>query len=441
MIAVLRSAWALLLGMLLLMMGNGLQGTLLGVRGAIEGFDPGLLSYVISAYFLGFLVGSRLAPEMIKRVGHVRVFAAMGSFISAAFVLYPAVPDLVAWGVLRFVVGVCFSCVYIVAESWLNDAADNEHRGKALSLYVIVQMLGIVSAQAMLNFGDPAGYELFVLISVLVSISFAPILLSVSPAPVYELARPMTLRQIFNASPLGFVGCLVLGAVFSALFGMASVYGTERGFTLSEIATFISAIYFGGMVMQWPIGWISDRMDRRRLIIVVTAVSACACVGAVLAEASPIALYAAAFVIGGTVNPLYALMIAHTNDFLEPKDMASASAGLVFVNGVGAIGGPLIVGQMMTRLGSSGFFAYLMVLMSAICLYGVYRMTRRSAPAVQETSSYPVYSPTASPVAVDIAQEYAIEQAQSDEAEPVSEPAPGTGTATGPATGPLGTTA
>lgn len=415
MIAVLRSSWALLLGMFLLMIGNGLQGSLLGVRGAIEGFDPGLLSYVISAYFVGFLGGSRLAPELIRRVGHVRVFAAMASLISAAFILYAALPDLIAWGLLRLVVGFCFSCVYVVAESWLNDASNNENRGKALSLYVIVQMMGIVTAQGVLNFGDPAGYGLFVVISVLVSISFAPILLSVSPAPVYETADRMTLRRLFEVSPLGFIGSAAIGAVFSALFGMASVYGTERGFTVSEIATFVSAIYIGGMILQWPIGWISDRMDRRRLIVIVTAVSAGSCLFAIAAEASAWALYAMAFMIGGTVNPLYALLIAHTNDFLEHKDMASASSGLVFVGGVGAVGGPVIVGQMMSAAGPWAFFVYIAILMGAVSIYGLYRMTQRAATPVDETGPYAAYTPQASPVAVDIAQEYVIDQMTTDD--------------------------
>lgn len=414
MIAVLRNSWALLLGMMLLMIGNGLQGTLLGVRGAIEGFDPGALSYVISAYFVGFLGGSRMAPVLIRRVGHVRVFAAMASLVSAAFVLYAAIPDLIAWGLLRLLVGFCFSCVYVVAESWLNDASDNEHRGQALSVYIIVQMMGIVIAQALLNVGDPAGYGLFVLISVLVSVSFAPILLAVSPAPVYQTAKPMTLGQLFRASPLAFVGSAVIGAAFSALFGMSSVYGTEVGLSLAEISTFVASIYVGGMMLQYPIGWLSDRMDRRVLIVGVTAIAAAACWPAILIGDSFYVSVGAAFLIGGTINPLYSLLIAHANDYLEHDEMAAASAGLVFVTGVGAIGGPVIVGQLMGRLGPEGFFVFLMVLMGGVSLYGVYRMTQRPTVPVDETGTYaPVY-PGASPVAVDISQEYSIEQSLAD---------------------------
>ncbi|MGB0411613.1 MAG: MFS transporter [Pikeienuella sp.] len=415
MIATIRTSWPLLLGMLLLMLGNGLQGTLLGVRGDIEGFDPGLLSYVISAYFLGFLGGSRMAPVMIRRVGHVRVFAAMASLISAAFILYAAWPNLVFWGAMRLLVGFCFSCVYVVAESWLNDASDNENRGKALSVYVIVQMIGIVVAQGALGLADPAGYELFVLISVLVSISFAPILLSVSPAPHYEATKPMTLGELFNVSPLGFVGSFALGAIFSALFGMSSVYGTQSGLSLNQIATFVAAIYVGGMLLQFPIGWASDRVDRRILIVGVTAASTLACVVAMIFGDEPTVVIVMAFLIGGTANPLYSLLIAHTNDYLNHEDMAAASSGLVFIGGVGAVGGPVIVGQMMDHLGPSGFYLYMGIIMGAVSLYGLYRMTRRAAVPVDETGPYAIISPSASPYAAEMTQEYVVEQIIAEE--------------------------
>ena len=168
MLTVLRSSWALLLGILMLMLGNGMQGTLLGIRGGIEGFTTGEMSYVMSAYFLGFLFGSRMAPNMIRRVGHVRVFAALASMISAVLVLYAVAPNWIAWAALRVVIGFSFSGVYIAAESWLNNASSNENRGQALSLYMMMQMTGIIAAQAILNVGDPAGYILFIIPSILV---------------------------------------------------------------------------------------------------------------------------------------------------------------------------------------------------------------------------------------------------------------------------------
>ena len=417
MIELLKNTWALLLGMLLLMLGNGMQGSLLGIRGAIEGFGALEMSLVMSGYFLGFLVSSRATPAMIRRVGHVRVFAAMASIISAAFILYAALPNIWAWALLRVVVGGCFASVYVVAESWLNDGSTNETRGQALSAYMIVQMTGIVAAQGLLNLGDPSGYGLFVLISVAVSLSFAPILLSVSPAPVHEGAAPMTLKRLFDTSPLGCVGMFFLGGVFAALFGMAAVYGTERGLQISEITIFIAMIYTGGLLAQYPVGWISDRLDRRTLIFAVAAVGAAAGVaGLVLGDVVAVVLIAA-FLIGGAAHPLYSLLIAHTNDHLEPADMPSASGGLIFMNGVGAIGGPLAVGAAMNVAGPDAYFAFLAALFGAVAAYAAWRSTRRAAVDLDDQGHYAPVMPQASPVAVETAVEYAVEYSEADEAE------------------------
>ncbi|MDG1431625.1 MAG: MFS transporter [Paracoccaceae bacterium] len=415
MISVLSSSWALLLGMMLLMVGNGLQGTLLGVRGAIEGFGTFEMSVVMSAYFLGFLGGSRLAPDMIRRVGHVRVFAALASFISAVLILYPAMPNSVAWILGRFVIGFCFSGVYVTAESWLNNSASNENRGQALSLYMIVQMVGIVSAQGLLVLADPSGYILFVISSVLVSISFAPILLSISPTPAFDTTKPMSLKELLHISPLGVIGMFLLGGVFSAQFGMAPVYGAEAGLSIGQISGFVASFYIGALVIQYPLGWMSDRMDRRLLIMIVSVIGGAAAIVAVIAGGHFIVLLAAAFLVGGMSNPLYSLLIAYTNDFLEYDDMAAASGGMVFISGLGAISGPIITGWIMTAFGPPGFFVFIAALMIALALYAAYRMTQRSAPSVDDTAAYAIIAPGSTPVAVEFAQEYAIEEAQNEE--------------------------
>jgi MFS family permease len=421
--SVIRTTWPLLLGMFLLMLGNGMQGTLLGVRGAIEGFSAGQMSLVMSGYFLGFLVSSRTTPLLIRRVGHVRVFAAMGSVISAVFILYAEFPQVWAWGLMRVVVGACFAAVYVVAESWLNDGATNETRGQTLSAYMIIQMLGIIAAQGAMNLSDPGGYSLFVLISVLVSLSFLPILLSVSPAPFYAAAKAMSLGELYRTSPLGAVGMFRLGGVFSALFGMAAVYGAARGLSVAQITVFVGLIYVGGMAFQYPVGWLSDRMDRRILILATTAAGALAAFAAAAADAWTPAIYIAGLIIGGAANPLYSLLIAHTNDFLEAEDMPAASGGLIFLNGVGAIGGPLLVGAMMEAVAPAAFFAFVGALLGLVSLYAGWRMTRRPAAAVEETMSYTPVTPQASPVAVLAATEYDAEQAAEDEDEDSDETA------------------
>ena len=412
MLQVFATSWALFLGMALLMMGNGLQTTLMGVRGTGIGFSTFELSIVTSAYFAGFLIGSRTAPWMIRRVGHVRVFAALASLISAALVLFPTFLDPWFWTALRVVIGLGFSGVYVTAESWLNNSAGNERRGQTLSAYMIVQMLGIVSGQAILAMGDPSGFVVFIIPSVLVSISFAPILLSVSPTPAFETARPMSLGVLFRSSPLTFVGMALLGGVFAALFGMGSVYATRAGFSVGQVSTFVGAIFVGSMLLQYPVGWLSDRLDRRMLILSSAGLGGVAACAAFLADGDFGYLLVAAFVLGGTVNPLYSLLIAYLNDYLATENMAAASGGLVFVNGLGAISGPVVTGWLMEWAGPQGFWLFVAALLFALVAYAAYRMTQRAGVPVDETGAYVGVFPTASPVAVEAAQEWAIEQAE-----------------------------
>ena len=417
MLQVLSSAWALLLGLGMLMIGNGLQGTLLGVRGSLEGFSTLELSFVMSAYFVGFLGGSRMAPEMIRRVGHVRVFAALASLISSVMILYPLLNHPMFWVLGRVIIGFCFSGVYVTAESWLNNAADNANRGKALSLYMIVMMLGVVASQAIMIFADPSGYETFIIASVLISVSFAPILLSISPTPAFETTKPKSLREIMRISPLGCVGMFLLGSVFSAQFGMSAVYGAQAGLSVPQISIFVGTFYVGALILQYPLGWLSDRMDRRRLILIVSALGGGASVlGMMLGDVFGL-LLVAAFVVGGTTNPLYSLLIAHTNDFLEHEDMAAASGGLVFINGLGAVAGPLITGWLMGEnvFGAPGYFLLLVVLLFLLAGYAAYRMTRRAAVPADYTGTLSPMSPTSTPIAVEFAQEVAIEADQDEQ--------------------------
>lgn len=399
MLKVLAHSWPLLLGVMLLMVGNGVQGSLLGIRGALEGFTTFQLSVVMSAYFLGFLGGSRLAPAMIRRVGHVRVFSALGSMISAVLVLYPLLLDWTAWALMRVLIGFCFSGIYVTAESWLNNTASNETRGQALSAYMIVQMLGIIASQGLLAMGDPGGFGLFIIPSVLVSLAFMPILLADTPAPTFDSIKAMSFRQLFVISPLGCAGMLLTGGVFSAMFGMASVYGAMSAMTIAEIAIFVAAMYVGGLVLQYPIGWLSDRIDRRALILWMAAAGAVV-MGVAAALPLPFVFEVlVAALLGGIINPLYSLLIAHTNDYLSKEEMPGASAGLIFLNGFGAIFGPLVAGWLMGEIGPKGYFLIIGGFFAVLAGYAAYRMTRRAAPV--QSAGYTGLSPTASSLAVE----------------------------------------
>ncbi|MDB2369110.1 MFS transporter [Octadecabacter sp.] len=416
------TSWALFLGMFMLMVGNGLQGTLLGVRGGIENFSTFEMSVIMSAYFLGFLGGSRLAPEMIRRVGHVRVFAALGSTISAILILYPVLAEVWAWTLGRVIIGFCFSGVYVTAESWLNNAATNENRGQSLSIYMLAQMSGIVVAQGILSVGDVSGYVLFIIPSVLVSLAFAPILLSVQPTPVFETIKPMRLRDLVQTSPLASVGMFLLGGVFAAQFGMMAVYGTLSGLSVGQISFLVSITYVAALVAQYPIGWLSDRIDRRLLIIGLAALGG---VGAIVAAVSGGAytfVLIGAALVGGTSNPLYALLIAYANDFLEHEDMPAASAGFIFINGMGAITGPIVLGYVMGLFGGAAFWVVVAFLMLAMAGYGLVRMLQRPTDTSADGMTHytPVFA-SASPVAMDMAQEIYIEAELEAEAEAAAE--------------------
>ncbi|MFC0812419.1 MFS transporter [Paracoccus panacisoli] len=401
MLSVLRSTWPLLAGVMLLMVGNGMQGTLLGIRGAHEGIPTNLMSVVMSAYFGGFVLGSLIVPGMIQRVGHLRVFAALGSLISAVLILYAVDTNWIAWVLLRLVIGFSFCGVYITAESWMNASAGNETRGRAMSVYFIVQMFGLVISQILMNVPDPGGWLLFVIPSVLVSLAFTPILLSQVEAPRFESIAPMSIARLYRTSPLGCVGIFLVGGVFSALLGMGAVWGAVAGLNVREISAFVAAIWVGGLLAQYPVGWLSDRMDRRVLIAGLAILGTLATAAVVLSEPSIWGYLAASALLGGVANPIYALLIAYTNDSLDSRDMAAASAGLLLINGGGSVFGPIVTGWLMSAIGPVGFWVYILVLLAILSGYAGWRMTRRATPA--QDQAFAILSPAATPFGVETA--------------------------------------
>jgi MFS family permease len=431
MIKTLGGVWALLLGVVLIMLGNGMHFTLIGLRGGIEAFSAAELAIVTSGYFLGFLSGARRSPIMIRRVGHLRVFAALGSFMSASLIAFPLLTEPWAWTLLRILIGFCMSGIYVVAESWLNAASTNENRGKVLSAYMIAQTLGIIGAQGLLTLGDAATSVLFIGASILVSISFAPILLSATPVPAIDVARPMSLLKLFRGSPLGTVGIFLLGSIYATQSGMGAVFGSQIDLTATQIALFVAMLFAGALLMQYPIGFLSDRMDRRKLIFGAALLGATSCGMGFLTQGRLLPfmadqglwpLMAAAFFAGGVTTPLYALFLAYTNDTLSAEEMPAASGGLVFTFGLGAILGPLATGTAMERLGPFAFWLVLGGTFGAIALYALYRMTQRPTAPVSETDRYLGVVPTSSVVAVEAAGAWAeAEAAAEDEAEAEAE--------------------
>jgi MFS family permease len=418
----LRENWALFFGILALMLGNGLQSSLLAVRAALEGFPPVLTGIVMSGYYLGFLLGWAVVPGMIQRVGHIRVFAAFGTVASTTVLVHALLVDPYSWFVLRLITGASLCAVFITAESWLNSKSSNENRGQILAGYMIIQLGGLSIGQFLLNAAPAGGAELFILVSILVSVAVVPILLTASPAPVLTTSGRLSPRRLYEISPLGTVGIFVIGAAHGALYGgVAAIYAREIGLSVAALSLFMALTISGGVVFQWPLGWLSDRYDRRLVITNVTLVAALVTAVAALAAGMPILLFTLFFLTGGLSLPLYSLCVAHANDNMSSEEMVGASSALLLINGVGAAIGPSLAASVVQIVGAAGFPLYLSVAHATIGLFALWRMTRRGpVPAEAQGPTIPLATQTTTPVISAVAQEDAIERSP----DPVEEETP-----------------
>jgi len=403
------STWTLFTGIAMIMLGNGLQGSLLGIRASLEGFSTTTTGLIMTGYFVGFLGGSLLVPRWVRNVGHIRVFAALASLASVAILAHAVFINAPLWALMRLMTGFCYAGLYIVAESWLNEAATNENRGKLLSLYMIVTYGGVALGQLLLNLSPPQSFVLFVVASALISLALVPMSLSLISAPALPSPRFISPLELYRASPLGVIGATGVGIANGAWFGMGAVYATQLGLGVNQVALFLMSNYTGAIALQWPIGWLSDRFDRRWILTLVAfAAAAAALTTMALAElGNPWLLYLGTALFGGTMSPLYSLCIAHTNDFLERDQMVAASGTLVLVGGAGASFGPTIASVAMNTLGTDGFFWALAAILGGIGGFALYRMTRRAAVPLAEQGHYVTDTPYSSMYST----EYAVEEA------------------------------
>lgn len=383
------SSWALLLGITVLMLGDGLQGTLLGLRATLEGFPTAVTGLVMSTFYLGFLGGSLYTPRIVQKVGHVRVFAALATVASAAILLHAVFVAAPSWALLRLTSGFCFAGLYVVTESWLNDIASNETRGKLLSVYMVLSYLGVAGGQLLLNVADPVGFHLFILVSVLISVAAVPLLLSVRPAPQHESRESMSLRALYRVSPLGVMAAAAAGMGGGVVFGMAPVYGENIGLSVGALSLLMTAPVLGCVLLQWPIGHLSDKLDRRSVLLATTlAAGALAVACALLPTGETYALVALFALFGGLSLPMYAIAIAHTNDYLGREQMVAASGALVLASGVGSVLGPVTAAALMSLAGPPGLFWTLAAVHILVGVFALWRMAVRRARPLAEQGHY-----------------------------------------------------
>ena len=372
--------FALLASYALLLLGNGLFNTLLGVRGHLEGFSSDTMGVVMSGHFVGLAIGSVLAVRVVSNAGHIRAFAAFASLMSIAALCHVLWVHPAVWFGLRVVTGFSMAGTLLVTESWLNARAGTGQRGQLLALYMMTNYLAAGSGQFLLPLADPEGFALFATASIAYSLALMPLLLTRTVAPTPDPVERASLTEMWRVSPLGQTGALAAGLIMSSFLGMGAVFAAKVGLSLTQTSMFMASGVFGGLVMQWPVGRLSDRFDRRWVLTVVTLIAAVASLGVVYtAHDSPLILFAAVAVYGGLATTVYSLCNAHVNDFADPQTRVRTASGLLMTYAIGACFGPLLSGQLMARFDAAALFYLTSGVLFALGSFSLYRMTRRSA--------------------------------------------------------------
>ena len=405
MIEAIRSVFPLLLGAGLLALGTGLVGILLPIRMDVEGVTTQVAGYVMSAYYAGFVLGSLWAQRIIQRVGHIRAFAAFAALLTAAVMVHALVFEVAVWGLMRAVVGLCMAGLYAVIESWLNVRSSNELRGQVLSLYTITIYVSSSLGQFGVNLADAGGIQLFCLGALMTSLSLVPVVLTRVAGPELGHIKAMSLAEMFKASPLGTVGTAGAGVMSGSLYGLGAVYGADIGLSVLENSIFMGAPIVGGFLLQWPIGRLSDKFDRRTVLfgVLMAAVAASVLMSAFsVGNGGFILLTVANLLLGGFLATIYPTAVAHAFDYIDRSQMVAANSGMLLAWAVGATAGPLVCSSVMGVTGPSGLFVFVAATAIALAGYTRWRMSRRAAkPADEQSKFVPVPSTSAIAGALD----------------------------------------
>lgn len=365
---------ALLLSVATLLLGNGLLGTLLIVRAGQEGFSTGAISAMMSFYFTGFTIGALVLPRIIVSVGHVRTFAGFAAIASMTALLHVAIVEPIAWMPLRLVTGFAYAGMILATESWLNAHAVQSTRGQLLSIFGIVSMGSWASGQALLNIAPPADVTLFLIVSLLISAAVVPITLLPSHPPAQVEQEPVVFRELVLASPLAVAGAFLAGLAIGGFWGLGPNFAQRIGLDVSGISAFMAAVLGGTLALQWPLGWLSDRVSRNLVIAGAALASAAAAIGVALAVEAPLPLLlAAGALFGGFGIPIYSLCLAVANDDLPAGRLLGTARGLLLLNGIGTAAGPFIGATAMAIAGPGGLFLYAAALLTILAVLAIAR--------------------------------------------------------------------
>ncbi|MEE8601188.1 MFS transporter [Euzebya tangerina] len=371
--------WPLFVGLGLLMIGNGLNGAVIGVRSASEGFGLTITGVIMAGFFAGFLLAPTVVFRLLRTVGHVRVFAGLASTASSAVLVHAIAVFPASWTAMRFIFGFCVAGLYIVIESWLAEMTTAANRGRVMAIYMIVWLAGLGAGQYLIALGDPTTFRLFIVSSVLVSMSLVPITLKSSTAPPSESAEKVSVLELIRIVPTGVIGSFMGGATAGILLGLGAVYATAVGLSLDRTGTFLVAPMIGAMILQWPIGRLSDRVSRRLVIFFVALIGLATSGSLALIPSQSVLVLVLMAALGGTLFPLYSLIVSYTIDWVPPGKVSGAAAKLIGINGSGAFLGPLAAAPLMSVYGPSWFFWCMAVAFGVVVAYLAWRLVVKEA--------------------------------------------------------------
>lgn len=370
---------SLLISAAFLFMANGLTGLLLPVRGTIDGFTTIQLGLLGTSWAVGFIAATLCVPVIVRRVGHIRSFGALASLSAIAILLNLLIIAPPAWIVLRALSGFCFAGAAMIVESWLNERADSTNRGKIFSIYQTVNFVASTAGQLLLTFSAPAGFALFVVGAILYCLAILPTALSATTAPRPIRTTRLDLRGIYASSPVAAVGCLLVGLVNGAFGTLGPVYAQQIGLPIRDVAILMAGAFMGGALIQYPVGWISDKTDRRRVMIAIAiGAFAIAATLVTLRPHTPLVVTSFVVIYGAMMFPMYAVIIAHANDFADSDDFTMIASGLLLLYGIGTFIGPAVAALVMDRIAPEGLFAFTAFVHLLFVAFTLLRIFRRT---------------------------------------------------------------
>ena len=434
---IIKNSWALFTGFGIIIISHGFQGNLLGIRSVIENFSFIATGTMMSGYFIGFFIGATMVPKLVTKVGHIRVFAAFASMASLSSLIHVVFVDPYVWVLARFLTGFSMIGIFIIVESWLNDRANNKTRGKVLSLYMLITYVGMALGNFLLNISDPKFYEPFILISLLFSIALIPILLTKRKPPKFKKTSSIKFKELFKISPFGSFSMICTGFIFAPIFSLLSVYAITMKLSIFETSLLLAGVMLAGAIFQWPIGALSDKYDRRKIIIGSSIAAVVFCVLAIFVSGmgnslpnffsestvsfnyfstvmDKTKLFIFIILLAGVTLPLFSLNLALVNDYIPKEKFVAAGGGLNIIFGLGAMAGPIMCSTLMRLLGPNGFFVHLIIFLLAIIVFGFYRLSQRDYEENPESTFTPL--PTSiTPLGIELDPDTGVDLSNTEE--------------------------